>query len=138
MVIAVLSEFSVPLAEIPDGGSLRQDLLASLHAVHDWLTHPRFGAILPDLIAEAGRNPALAEAIEATIGRPRRELGAATLRRAVDRGELPADTNVDLVLDLVAAPVYWRVSVRHVAVEPGFLDDLVDHLLRALGARPDH
>lgn len=136
MVIAVLSEFSVPLAEIPDTGSLRQDLLATLHAVHDWLAHPRFGTILPDLTAEAGRNPALAEAMQATIGQPRRELGAATLRRAIKRGELPADTKIELVLDLVAAPVYWRVSVRRVPIERGYLDDLADHMLRALSARP--
>jgi AcrR family transcriptional regulator len=135
MVIAVLSEFSVPLAEVPDTGSLRQDLLATLHAVHDWLTHPRFATILPDLTAEAGRNPALAEAIHATIGQPRRELGALTLRRAIERGELPADTKIELVLDLLAAPVYWRVSVRRVPVEPGYLDDLADHMLRALNAR---
>ena len=51
MVVAALSEFSVPLAEIPDTGSLRGDLLATVTAVHDWLSHPRFGTILPDLTA---------------------------------------------------------------------------------------
>ncbi|WP_199443615.1 TetR/AcrR family transcriptional regulator [Umezawaea beigongshangensis] len=135
MVIAVLSEFSVPLAEVPDTGSLRGDLLATLHAVHGWLTHPRFSKILPDLSAEAGRNEVLAAAVERAIGEPRRTQGAATLRRAVERGELPADLDLDLALDLVAAPVYWRVSVRHVTATPEHLDRLADHLLRALGAR---
>jgi AcrR family transcriptional regulator len=135
MVIAVLSEFSVPLAEIPDTGSLRGDLLATLHAVHAWLTHPRFAKILPDLGAESGRNEALAAAVESAIGEPRRALGAATLLRAVERGELPADLDLDLALDLLAAPVYWRVSVRHVDATPDHLDRLADHLLRALDAR---
>ncbi|MCW2947287.1 MAG: transcriptional regulator, TetR family [Actinoallomurus sp.] len=136
MVISVLSEFSVPLAEIPDTGTLRQDLLATLRALHDWLTHPRIATILPDLTAEAGRNPTLAEAIAVTIGQPRRALGTVTLRRAIDRGELPADLNLELALDLIAAPVYWRLSVRHATIEPGYLHDLAEHILRALNAQP--
>ncbi|MCP2167281.1 TetR/AcrR family transcriptional regulator [Goodfellowiella coeruleoviolacea] len=138
MVIAVFSEFSVPLAEIPDTGSLRGDLVALLRAVHDWLTHPRLGTIVPDLTAEAARNPALAAAMRTTVGEPRRALGAIAFRRAVDRGELPADLDLELALDLVAAPLYWRLTVRRAPVEPNYLDQLVDPILRALNARPAH
>jgi AcrR family transcriptional regulator len=134
MVVAVLSEISIPAAKTEDTGSLRGDLRVTLQAVHEWLTEPRVATILPDLTAEARRNPVLAKAIETTIGRPRRALGAATLQRAIDRGELPGDTNLELALDLVAAPIHWRVNVRHVSVEPGYLEDLTEHLLRALRA----
>lgn len=135
MVISVLSEFSVPLAEIPDTGSLRGDLVETLRAVHNWLAHPRFAAILSDLTAEAARNPALAAAITATIGEPRRALGAATFRRAIDRGELVADLDLELALDLAAAPIYWRLTVRRAPIEPGYLDQLAEYILRALDAR---
>lgn len=136
MVSAALSEVSVPLAEVPDTGSLREDLCATLRAVHDWLGRPPFGAILPDLTAEAGRNPALADALTASVGQPRRALGAVTLQRAVARGELPADLDTELALDLIAAPLYWRLAVRHAPLEPDYVDRLTDHLLRALGAQP--
>ncbi|MET0135718.1 MAG: TetR/AcrR family transcriptional regulator [Kibdelosporangium sp.] len=136
MVIAVLSEFSVPFADIPDSGTLRADLHATLRAVRDWLTHDRFSRILPDLTAEAGRNQALATAIQTTIGAPRRAHGAAVLRRAIDRGELPPDLDLELALDLMAAPVYWRLSVRRAAAEPDYLDRLTDYIVRALDARP--
>ncbi|EWC59845.1 Transcriptional regulator, TetR family [Actinokineospora spheciospongiae] len=132
MVIAVLSEFSVAQAEVSDTGSLRGDLLATLRAVRDWVTHPRFATILPDLVAEATRNPTLAGAIAATIGEPRRALGAVPLRRAIDRGELPADLDLELALDLVAAPVYWRLTVRQAPAPPDYLDRLADHIVRAL------
>jgi AcrR family transcriptional regulator len=136
MVIAALAEFSIPMGEVPDTGSFAGDLRATLEAVHAWMTHPRFAPILPDLSAEAGRNPALAQAIHSAVGEPRRELGAATLLRAVERGELPADTDIELALDLIAAPLYWRMNVRRVDLGPGYLDGLVTHLLRALDARP--
>lgn len=134
MVIAVLSEFSVPLAEVVDTGSLRSDLLALVDALRDWFTHPHFSAILPDLTAEAGRNPALAAAIQAKIGEPRREQGVVMLRRAIARGELPADLNMEMALDFLPGPLFWRLSVRKVALGAGYEEDLVEFMLRALGA----
>ena len=136
MVVAALTEFSVPPAEIADTGSFEGDLRATLGAVHAWLTHPRFAAILPDLTTEAGRDPELARAIESAMGVRRRALGEATLRRAIERGELPEDTHLPLALDLLAAPLYWRLNILRAEVEPDYLNTLVTHLLRALNARP--
>ncbi|MEU7475375.1 TetR/AcrR family transcriptional regulator [Lentzea sp. NPDC042327] len=134
MVIAVLAELSVPAAEVPQTGTLRADLRAMLQAVHDWLAHHRISAILPDLIAEGGRNPVLADAIAVGVGQPRRDIASVTLTRAVDRGELPADLDVDVALDVLAGPIYWRLVVRHAPVDDGYLDGLTEFLLRSLGA----
>ncbi|MFI6047489.1 TetR/AcrR family transcriptional regulator [Nocardia sp. NPDC051321] len=135
MVIAVLAEFSIELAEFADTGALRTDLIAALQVLHAWLTHPQMATILPDITAEAGRNPVLAEAVRATIGEPRRALGTELLHRAIERDELPADTDIELALDLIAGPMFWRLNVRHAEEEPDYLDRLADHMLRALDAR---
>ncbi len=134
MVIAALAELSVPAAEVPDTGSLRGDLRSMLQAVHDWLTDPRIAAILPDLIAEGGRNSALSDAIAVGVGQPRRDIATVTLVRAFDRGELPANLNVDVALDLLAAPLYWRLAVRRAPMGADYLDEMTEFLLRALGA----
>ena len=136
MVMAVLADFSLELATVPDTGTLRGDLVGILHALLDWLTHPRFSRILPDLAAEGVRNPEVAEAVRAAIGEPRRALGATVMRRAIERGELPADTDLEMALDLIAAPVYWRLSVRRAPTEPGYLDHLAEVVLRALNSAP--
>jgi AcrR family transcriptional regulator len=136
MVMAVLGDLSVELAAAPDTGTLRGDLLGVLRALHEWLTHPRFSRILPDLAAEGVRNPEVAEAVRTAIGEPRRAVGATVLRRAIDRGELPADTDLEMALDLIAAPMYWRLSVRRAPDEPGYLDHLADVVLRALKGEP--
>lgn len=135
MIVAVLAGFSVGLAPTADTGSLRGDVREALTATMGWLTHPRFARILPDLAAEGLRNPALSDAVAASIGEPRRAIGAMTLHRAVDRGELPPDTDIEMALDLLAAPIYWRLSVRHARAEPAYLDTLTAVVLRALGAR---
>jgi AcrR family transcriptional regulator len=132
MAMAVVSEFSVARAAVPDTGTLRGDLRAALGAVADWLTDPHFSRILPDLVAETARNPELGDFVKSMIGTPRREHSAQMLRRAVDRGELRADLDLDLVLDLLAAPVYWRLSVRASEAEPDYLDKLTDLLLRSM------
>ncbi|MFF7651394.1 TetR/AcrR family transcriptional regulator [Streptomyces sp. NPDC007983] len=138
MVIDIASELSVAMVDLPDSGSLRGDVLAALRAVTDWLTHPRFSRIIPDLIAEARRDEALSRALADSIGGPRRARAAALLDRAIARDELPPDTDRELALDLLAAPVYWRIAVRGVPPEPGYLErtaDLVVHALSARGAR---
>jgi AcrR family transcriptional regulator len=135
MALAVLAEFSVDQAPTPDTGSLRGDVRESLDAVARWLSHPRFSRILPDLVAEMARNPELSDLVEGMIGRPRRDRGAVMLQRAMRRGELAPDTDLEIALDLIGAPVYWRLTVRDADAEPGYLDKLADMLVRALGAQ---
>lgn len=134
MALAVLAEFSVDRAPAPDTGSLRGDLRESLGAVARWLSHPRFSRILPDLVAEMARNPELSALVESMIGRPRRDRATVILEQAMRRGELAADTDLDIAMDLIAAPVYWRLTVRDAEAEADYLDKLTDVLLRALGA----
>lgn len=134
MALAVLAEFSVGQAAAPDTGGLRGDVRQTLEAITRWLSHPRFSRILPDLIAEMARTPELSELVESMIGRPRREHGAQILRRAIDRGELTPDIDIDIALDLIAAPVYWRLTIRDGKAEAGYIDKLTDILMRALGA----
>ncbi|WP_067544330.1 TetR/AcrR family transcriptional regulator [Nocardia crassostreae] len=132
MVVAIISEISLDHATAADTGSLRGDIRESLTAVENWLTHPRFSRILPDLFAEAVRNPALHAAVDSAIGAPRRARGLEVLERGIARGELPRDLDTELALDLLAAPIYWRISVRGAPLESGYLDALTDTLLHAL------
>ncbi|GAA3574336.1 TetR/AcrR family transcriptional regulator [Amycolatopsis ultiminotia] len=134
MIAAVVADFSVHRAPSPDTGTLRGDVLASLQAVYEWITHPRFSRILPDLISEAGRNAEIADFARVAIGGPRRDLARVAFTRAIERGELPADANLEMAMDLIAGPIYWRLIVRRAEVAEGYLEEVTDLVLRALGA----
>ncbi|ONI83377.1 TetR family transcriptional regulator [Saccharothrix sp. ALI-22-I] len=134
MAISVISEFSVARTPAADTGSLRGDLRETVDALMAWLTHPRFSRILPDLVAEMGRNPELGDIVKTMIGEPRRERAAAVFQRAVERGELRADTDLEIALDLFAAAIYWRLTVRAAEAEPDYVDKLTDTILRGIGA----
>jgi len=135
MIAAVITEFSVTRAADVDTGSLRGDLRETMQALIGWLTHPLFSRILPDLIAEDVRNPERSRSTRESIGRSRREVGEVMLRRAITRGELPEDLDLEMALDVLAAPIYWRLVVRQAEAEPDYVDQLVDYALRALGAQ---
>ncbi|MBF6330302.1 TetR/AcrR family transcriptional regulator [Nocardia transvalensis] len=133
LVLSLISEVAVHAAETPDTGTLHGDLRAFLEVTAAGLSHPLAARIIPDLLAEAVRTPALAEALQTGLGEQRRLRVAELLHRAIARGELPSDLNIELALDFTVAPLFWRQLMRADVTDPGYLDQLTDMLLRAFG-----
>ncbi|EEX16750.1 putative TetR-family transcriptional regulator domain protein [Citreicella sp. SE45] len=93
--------------------TLAEDILALLLRARAVLRHPLARRILPDLHAEAARSAEM-RAINDRLALARREQAEALLNRAVCRGQLPEQVDRDLALDLMVAPLYWRMVVRGV------------------------
>ncbi|MBL3702777.1 hypothetical protein GI582_08735 [Sulfitobacter sp. BDSS02] len=74
------------------------------------LRHPLVRRILPDLHAEAARSTEM-RAINDRVAQARRERAEDLLDRWTHRGELPKDLDRNLALDLLVAPLYWRMVV---------------------------
>ena len=89
---------------------------------------------MPDLLAEAARNPEIAETLEKALRETQLSFSTAVLERAVERGELPADADVPLALDLAIGPLYWRLAVVRTKLPKGYLDQLADRVTAALTA----
>ncbi|GLW34533.1 TetR/AcrR family transcriptional regulator [Actinoplanes regularis] len=95
---------------IPDTGALESDLAAvgriivglHRHPVH----RPWMDALIMAAIREPGSRLLLSETIQARIRR-----AAVVVERAVERGEIPADTGADEVIRMLAAPFYYRMYV---------------------------
>lgn len=135
MVIEVVSEVAALGLILPDTGSLRNDLRMFVHVLARVLRHPLAAQIVPDLLAEAARNPEIAETLAAALDAAQRQSSAALVRKAVARGELPEDTDPDLALDLIAGPLYWRLAVVRTPISGDYLDRLAGSIATALGAR---
>lgn len=98
------------LSAFADHGSLEGDVLAFLVATRRLLRHPLARRILPDLFAERARSGDLAPVLE-RLSAARRRGGADLLDRAVARGELRADLDRELALDLIPSALYWRMVI---------------------------
>lgn len=134
MVLDLVAEYAVRTADTPDTGTLRGDVLAYLDATDRALRHPLTARIVPDLFAEAARTPELAAFLRERVAAARRDTVAGILRRAVERGELPGGTDVDLGLDLLAGPLYWRAAVLGAPADAKRLARLADKITAALAA----
>ncbi|WP_299837117.1 TetR/AcrR family transcriptional regulator [uncultured Jannaschia sp.] len=101
-------QIALPEAEHP---TLAEDILALLLRARAVLRHPLARRILPDLHAEAARYAEM-RAINDRVALARRDQAEALLTRAIRRGELPDQVDRNLALDLLVAPLYWRMVVR--------------------------
>lgn len=135
MVLDVVAGLSIPAAETVPSDDLRSDVAALVAGVDAWLSDERMSRILPDLLAEAMRNPELADALTRRIGTARRGYGQAVIDAAVARGEVRSDVDSEYVLDLIAAPVFWRICGRRQRTSPELLDRVVDSVVHAMGVR---
>jgi AcrR family transcriptional regulator len=126
MTADALRALSVTAEPVPDTGSLNGDVRALLNEVRDWLSEPRIRHIYPDLLAEAQRNPVLAEALMDYVGEPRRQRAQTVLDRAAGRGELSVAADNDLVLDALGALVFWRLIALQRRVTRLYLDRVAE------------
>jgi hypothetical protein len=90
------------------------------------------------LITEARTDPQFAEQYRARFVEPRREPARALFRRAIERGEIPPDTDVELALDLLYGPIYHRLLHGHAPLSDRFVEAVVDPALAGLAAPPLH
>ena len=117
--------------EVPDTGSVRGDFEAASGAAVGRMAPEAF-RVLPRLMADAADDPELLEALQAALVRPRRAAIGAVLRRGIERGELRADIDVDLVSDMLMGPLIARVLLS--GGDPRALDGLPMRVYDALAA----
>jgi AcrR family transcriptional regulator len=112
----------------PDTGSLRDDFVLHLTQLASKLRHTMAGRVLPAIVAEAAGNREMRDLV-ARLFEERRALALGMLHRGTARGELPADTDLDLLLDLLAGPVFVRVLFTQMPVDEATVERVVDTVL---------
>jgi AcrR family transcriptional regulator len=121
---------------LPDTGSLRGDLLAALRAWVKAVTRTPAGRILAGLVAAIQDDPELATAWRARVLEPLRAEHRIMLRRAIERGEIPASTDTDVALDLMYGAAYHRLLQGHRPLTDPFVRRVVDVIVRGIGGPP--
>jgi AcrR family transcriptional regulator len=119
---------------LPDTGSLRGDLLASLRA---WIRNVKgtvTGRTLVGLIAEVQRDPELAELWRDHFVVPVRAQHRLMIERAIERHEISSKTDVDVTLDLVFGAAYHRLLQSHLPLSDRFAQSVVDTIVGGLAS----
>lgn len=137
MVVERLESFGIERVRTPDTGAFESDVRIMVGDVARLMRHRVVRRILPDLHAEMQRSPVLAKAIRGRLTTERRHHGETIVLRAIERGELRADTDVELVTEAIAALVHWRVVATGRAVRKRDIDAITSFVVSGAGtARP--
>ncbi|MDP9867630.1 MULTISPECIES: TetR/AcrR family transcriptional regulator [Streptosporangium] len=105
----------------PDSGDLETDLRALAGAFLTIYAHVAQRVWLDVMVAAAVRDPAARETLSAVVASRIRETSL-LVRRAIDRGEVPADTDAEEVIRMVAAPFYYRMLVTAEPIDSALAD----------------
>jgi AcrR family transcriptional regulator len=120
---------ALPVPTQTDTGDLRQDLLTAVQGVVHTFARTPVGAVIPALAADVMSAPQLAEQFRNQLIRPRRSAVVEILLRAAARGELPPDVDTDLLLDVYAGAVFYRILISGEPITDLLAEQLVGLLL---------
>lgn len=133
--VACMKGASLDPASLPDTGTLRGDLVALIKtpAIADGQRKMRIMAGIATMII---RSPELAEVARRAFVEPRAEVTRALVRRAIARGEVAADVDVETIAMISPAMVAYRSLLLGEPVTRDFLVSVIDGIvLPALGLR---
>jgi AcrR family transcriptional regulator len=115
----------------PDTGSLRDDLVELYTHLSEKLPGTCYGRMLPVLLDAATRDPTLAPLHRQFI-QERRQPAREVIRSGVERGEAPADIDVEALVDRLAGPVFYRFLVVREPYRRADVERLVDDTLTSV------
>ena len=113
---------------VPDSGDLRTDLLTAfcgMGGLTDHDTTSTFGAVMTALTTD----PEFAHEFRTRVLQPKAQLSRQIFQRAVDRGQVRADLDLDLVAPALAGIVLHRLFVMGEEPGPTLIDHVIDQII---------
>ncbi len=121
------------LQPVVDTGDLEEDLREGLTHWATAVVDTAIGRALVGIIAEAQNDEVLAHEWIDRVLAPARERYRVMVDRAIERGEIPSGSDVDVIMDLLYGAAYHRLLQGHLQIDPKFVAQ-VAHLV-AQGAK---
>lgn len=133
-VLELSADPSGAVAALPDTGDLEADLRLVMRATVAEFADPAFEAPIRALNTEIANDPDLAALYRERLAAPVDEAKKDRLRSAQRAGQLAPDADLDLLLEVLYAPLYQRWLLRTGPLTESYADALVAAALKAFGA----
>ena len=129
LVVEAFASSAEPELHFPDSGSVFKDVSLQMN---QWLgvLRSRQGCVVRAVIAAGQSDGGLLEEFRARFLRLRRQEAYRTLRRGIERGELPRDLDLDLVLDVLYGAMYMRFLIRHDELNESYVKEVCRLVMR--------
>lgn len=130
---AALVAREVPL---PDTGAVETDLRDYLGHICTFFATQMSKPTIAGLLAEAQCNSELAHAFEQHLLKQRRLVLRTILKRAVERGELRVDADLDVIIDMVHGAIWYRTLFLKAPLDEPFIDHLIHQVMSGMALEP--
>jgi AcrR family transcriptional regulator len=131
LVVDALDHALPSLADLPDHGNVRDDLLDLLRRMTA-MVNSATGCALRCLLAEIDRDHPFARLLHERVFAPRKQTFLTVLQRAADRGEVRADAASPLVADVGPAMVAQRFLADGPPVPDDYVVSVLDNVVMPL------
>ncbi len=115
---------------VPDTGSTRTDLLVLMRQAVDLYRGTLAGPLMANLIGAMTQKPELARSVSDGFLAGRRGALGEVLRRGVERGDLRRDLDLELALDVLGGPLFYRLLVTGGPLDEQLAEGVADLILR--------
>ncbi|MBH0333438.1 TetR family transcriptional regulator [Brevibacillus brevis] len=119
---------------VPDTGSTFQDICIHATSLTRFLTS-REGNIIKELIGEGQLDPNLALEYRERFFQPRRMQAKELFEKGIQRGDLKENLDVELCIDLVYGPIFYRLLVTGDELNDSYMLDLVTNAFEGIRSK---
>jgi AcrR family transcriptional regulator len=134
LVLAALLDYASAQLSIPDTADLRRDLQVLGQTIDSDLRQPQAHALLHMLVADRPGSSELSD-VRAQLWADRLRRAEAIAQRAIQRGELAADTDAAAVIDMLVGPIYLRRFIQGRPMTATEISDLATRVVAAFTPR---
>jgi AcrR family transcriptional regulator len=122
--------------EIPDTGSTRDDLLALMREAVALYSNSLAGGLMATVVDQMSRNAEFAAVARDRFLTGRRAALREVFDRAVKRGDLRGDLDIELALDILGGPIFYRLMITGGPVDERLAENVVELILRGFAPVP--
>jgi AcrR family transcriptional regulator len=130
LVAAVVGQVVAREIAIPDTGSTQGDLRILMDEACELYSTTLAGPLMPALVEAMHRDPKLRQLIQEGFLTGRRAALAEVLRRGVERGDLDPKLDIELALDLLAGPLFYRLLITGGSLDEGLAAGVVELIIK--------
>lgn len=133
--VVCMKSRDIDLDALPDTGTLRGDLMAMIKTPSIRESERKL-KVMAGIASMIARSPELAAAAQNALVEPRASINRIFFRRAIERGEIPADADVEQLCMISPAMVAYRVLMLGKPVDREFLVSTIDKIILPAAGLP--